>query len=443
MAQLQPETVTVRGLRSWFNAHIATMLLLGFASGLPYLLVFSTLSRWLSEAGIERKWIGFLSWASLAYALKFLWAPLLDHYALPVLGQRMGQRKSWLFLSQCAVALMLAGMAFSPPAQAFPLLLAFTALAALASATQDIAIDAYRLQTVPEPLQALAISGYTIGYRIATLVSGAGALLIAEYHGWQWAYLAMAGLMLVGIATTFLMPKPLEESVVPRPVEDKAGGKENLAAWLRKAIAEPFFEFSRRQGKWLFAILALMLTYRASDTLIGAMANPFYAELGFTKLQVAEISKVYGLIVTLLGAVAGGVLVLHFRIWRPLILAGALASASNLIFALMVGRGPDMGWLLLAISADNFANGLAGTIFVALLSKLTNRRFSATQYALFSSLVQLIGKTLGGFSGWFVDIYGYFAFFVVTALSGIPAILLSFWLWRADKGGKLDDSIEN
>ena len=408
------------------------MLLLGFSAGLPLLLVFGTLSFWLREAGIDRTTIGYLSWVGLAYGFKWLWAPLVDRLPIPLLTRLLGRRRSWLLLSQAVIMAALIGMALTDPRLALTPVVWCALAVAFGSATQDIALDAYRIESADVPRQAALAAAYQTGYRIAMIWAGAGALWIAaraevadgavyQHGAWQAAYLAMAASMLLGVATVLLSPEP-----VPRPMAPSR----NALEWLKSALVEPFADFLRRYGKQALLILALIAVYRISDVVMGIMANPFYVDMGYTKDEVAAVTKIYGVIMTLAGAFVGGALAMRFGVMRVLMLGAVLSAASNLLFAWLGSRGHDVTALIFVISADNLASGIASAAFIAYLSSLTNVNYSATQYALFSSMMLLLPKFLAGYSGIYVDAFGYSNFFTATALLGVPVLLL---VWLASK----------
>lgn len=426
------QTTWREAARTYLAPSALALLALGFAAGLPYMLVFSTLSVWLREAGIAREHIGFASWIGLAYAFKWIWSPLLDHLRLPVL-HRLGRRRSWLLLAQLLVSAGLAGMALLNPQQALLPLIGLAVLVAFASATQDIAIDAYRIEIAADSLQATLAATYMTGYRVAVLVSGAGALYLAEGFGssassysasaWQSSYLVLALLMIPGIVTTLWIKEP---NIELPPAPQKRSGTE----WIKQTIVAPFSDFIRRYGKQALLLLALIATYRMSDTVMGVMSNVFYIDIGYSKDTIASVSKVFGLIMTLVGAAAGGLLIARYGI-LPILFAGGLLSAlTNLLFAYLAHLGPDTLGLIVAISADNFSGGLASAAFIAYLSSLTNVQFSATQYALFSSFMLLLPRLVGGYSGVMVEQLGYIDFFLLTTALGIPTLLLIGWLWR-------------
>lgn len=474
------------------DRRVVTLFFLGFSAGLPLLLVFSTLSIWLKEAGMARADITFLSWAGLAYGFKFVWAPLIDRIPAPLLTPMLGRRRGWLIVAQVAIMSALAGMAMTDPAHS-PVLMASLAVAlGFAAATQDIVIDAYRIELGDPDIQALLASAYMCGYRIAMILAGAGALEIAglfdpgdgySYGAWRWTYLIMASAMLVGVATTLIIHEPApsagaeEDSYTTRDharffgvfmlsvgafvaafigagtlvegvgVDDPlagfaaesmrfivalsvaaVAGHGLLAAGFAsralaiKAYVDPIREFIVRWGRVAVVILALIAVYRVADIVMGVIANVFYVELGFEKQTIGRISKVFGLVMTIIGSFVGGVLALRYGVMRILMLGAFLAAATNVLFALLATIGADVRALMVVIAADNLSGGLASAAFVAYLSALVNVRFTATQYALFTSLMVLLPKLVAGYSGTMVDAVGYEAFFIGTALLGLPVM---------------------
>ena len=408
------------------------MLCLGFAAGLPLLLVLGTLSFRLREAGIDRSTIGFLSWVGLAYGFKWVWSPLVDRMPLPLLTRWLGRRRSWLLLAQCMVIVGLVGMAVLDPQVALEPVVWCALVVAFASATQDIALDAFRIESAEAQHQAALAATYQTGYRLAMIWAGAGVLWVAAraagadetayvHTAWQTAYLVMAGSMSLGVLTVLLSPEPAPREIPPA---------RNAAEWLRGALIEPFAEFIRRYRWQAALILGLIAVYRISDVVMGIMANPFYVDMGYTKDEVAAVTKVFGVIMTLLGAFVGGVLSMRLGVMRILMLGAVLSAITNLLFAWLATRGHDLTALVWVISADNLASGIASAAFIAYLSSLTNVNYSATQYALFSSMMLLAPKWLAGFSGVYVDAHGYEAFFTSTALLGAPVLLL---VWLASR----------
>jgi PAT family beta-lactamase induction signal transducer AmpG len=426
------------------------MLFLGFSAGLPLVLVFGTLSFWLREAGIDRKTIGFLAWITLAYGFKWAWAPLVDRLPIPLLTRTLGRRRSWLLLAQAGVMVGIVGMALSDPKLQLSALVVCAVLVAFSSATQDIALDAYRIESASADEQAALSATYQTGYRLAMIWAGAGVLWIAaraevatpanyDFNAWKVAYLCMAASMLVGVVTVLLSPEPAATKAREIGDAERAHAARlaergmpmllaRLVAWLNGAVVQPFVDFFLRYRWQALAILGLIAVYRISDVVMGVMANPFYVDMKYTKDEVAAVSKVYGLIMTLVGAFVGGALAMRFGVLRLLLLGAVLSAASNLLFAWLAGHvaanGKDLNALIWVVSADNLSAGIASAAFIAYLSSLTNVAYSATQYALFTSIMLLLPKFLSGFSGVAVESVGYAQFFVGTALIGLPVLLL-------------------
>ena len=386
------------------------MLALGFAAGLPLLLVLGTLSFRLREAGIDRSTIGYLSWVGLAYGFKWVWAPLVDRLPLPGLTPWLGRRRSWLLVSQLAIMAGLAGMA----------------------------LDAFRIESADARLQAALAASYQTGYRLAMIWAGAGVLWIAAHQeavdqsgyqqaAWQAAYLVMAASMVVGLVTVAFSNEPAPVAFAPA---------RNVGEWLQSAVVAPFADFWVRHRWHAVLVLSLIAVYRISDVVMGIMANPFYVDMGYTKDEVAAVTKVYGVVMTLLGAFIGGAMALRWGVMRVLMIGAVLSALSNLLFAWLGQHGHDVTALIWVISADNLSSGIASAAFIAYLSSLTNVQYSATQYALFSSLMLLLPKFVAGFSGQFVDTWGYEAFFIGTALLGLPVLVLVWLAGRAQRGGE-------
>ena len=495
-------------IRSCFHPRVISMLFLGFSAGLPLLLIFSSLSIWLREAEVSRSTVTYFSWAALAYSFKFVWAPLVDRLPLPFLTRWLGRRRGWLLLAQVAIVGALLFMAGNDPLHN----LAVTAIGAImlgfSSATQDIVVDAYRIEAADNDLQAMMSSSYMAGYRIGMLVAGAGTLKLASafagadggynYMAWSMAYLCMAGMMGVGILTTLLIPEPkanqqgslsgvyntkdylrflglfvltagvfvgsfvLFSGVVAATKSAIDAGPLSgflleavrivisvvialLAARLligmelvsrhmvRETYVAPFTDFFTRYGKTALFILALVGSYRIADIVMGAVANVFYSDMGYTKDQIANITKTFGLLMTIFGGFVGGVLAIRFGVLKMLWVGALLAAITNLLFALIAGMAPQSMLLAVVIAADNLSGGVATAAFVAYLSGLTNRAFTAMQYAVFSSLMTLLPKILAGYSGTMVDALGYQTFFIVTAIMGLPVLALVSWIIRLER----------
>ena len=440
-----PRTPWLQTLRVYLEPASLRMLTLGFSAGLPLLLVLGTLSFRLREAGIDRSTIGYLSWVGLAYGFKWLWAPLVDRMPLPLLTRWLGRRRSWLLLSQALIVAGLVGMALADPRLTLGPIVWCALAVAFGSATQDIALDAFRIESADANHQAALAASYQTGYRLAMIWAGAGVLWIAarsevvpaaaqlvgqavaqgaaayQNGAWQAAYLAMAASMAVGVVTVLFSREPVPVVLPPA---------KNAAEWLKGAVVDPFADFLGRYGWQAAQILALIAVYRISDVVMGIMANPFYVDMGFTKDEVAAVTKVYGVVMTLVGAFIGGVLSMRLGVMRILMLGAVLSAGSNLLFAWLAGHGHDVTALIAVVSADNLASGIASAAFIAYLSSLTNVSYSATQYALFSSMMLLAPKFIAGFSGDYVNSYGYAQFFTATSLLGLPVLGL---VWLASR----------
>ena len=438
------DTTTTQAREGWkvyLKPRVLGMLFLGFSAGLPLLLVGGTFSAWLRDLGIELAAIGFLSWVGMAHSIKVLWAPLIDRAPVPLLSRLLGRRRAWMLLAQLVIAAALLGMALTDPREHLGLVALWAVLAAFGSATQDVAIDAYRVEAEARHRQAAMAATYVTGYRVAILAAGAGALHLASVDSWTLAYSAMALLMGVGIVTTLIIAEPtvtvtsstlhFEQRVADYLAQTShAGWRRNLTAWFIGAMVCPFAEFFQRYGKASLLILAFIATFRISDIFMGVMANPFYLDLGFSKAQIANIAAAFGLGMTLLGAGLGGLLVARFGIAPILLLTAFMAPITNLAFAWLAFIGPETYGLVLAIVADNITGGLAISVFIAYLSSLTNTAYTATQYALFSSLMTLPGQFAAGFTGVLAANVGWVSFFMTTALTGLPAIILAAMLLK-------------
>lgn len=433
-------------VRSWSDAvkaytqpRVLAMIFLGFSAGLPFLLVFSTLSAWLRDVDIARTTIGFFSWVGITYSIKVFWAPVVDRVPVAALTVLIGKRRSWMLLAQLIIAAGLVGMALSDPHTELVWIAIFALIVAFGSATQDITIDAYRIEAVDKLYQGAMAATYVLGYRVALLTAGAGAFYIAEAKSWPVAYLIMALCMSIGVLTTLFIKEPehtpdSETRHMEIELEKKIGIRGDSSFWYRTgawfvdAVMSPFVEFFKRTGWLALAILLLIACYRISDITMGVMANPFYLDMGFSKTDIANVSKLFGFFMTILGAVIGGILVVRYGIFKPLLTGAILVALTNLLFAWLATGNADLVSLALVVCADNLSGGLAGSAFIAYLSSLTNKAYTATQYALFSSLMTLPGKVIGGFSGWMVDTTGYFNFFIYAACLGLPAIFLVIFL---------------
>ena len=372
------------------------MLALGFSAGLPLLLVIGTLSYRLREAGVDRSTIGFLSWVGLAYAFKWTWAPLVDRLAIPGLTARFGQRRSWLLLAQMVIMVGLVCMGLADPQNALAPLVYCAVAVAVGSATQDIALDAFRIESADIQRQAALSATYQTGYRLAMIWAGAGTLWIAarselagsphyQQSAWQTAYWIMAVSMLPGVLTVLFSREP-----VPRPLPAASGVKE----WLRSALVAPFADFVQRYRWQAVLVLALIATYRISDVVMGNMANPFYVDMGYTKDEVAMVTKIYGVLMTLLGGFLGGAMALRMGVNRVLMLGAVLSAGTNVLYSWLATQPHDVARLIGVISADNLASGMASSAFIAYLSSLTNVQYSASHVQLHDAFAAQVCRRL-------------------------------------------------
>lgn len=448
-------------LGDYARTDVRAMLLLGFAAGLPFPLVLTTLSARLRQSGIDRTTIGYFSLVGLAYSLKFLWSPVVDRFALPFLS-RIGRRRSWMLLAQFAILFGIVAMALTDPVVHAEHIAWFAVITAFASATQDIALDAYRIESAEPQWQGALAAAYQVGYQCALITGGAGALYAAAKGGWTSAYLTMALCFAVGPLTILFLRETgvaisratvVQETRAVAFLERSAhwpAALRSVVAWLLGAIVSPIVDFFARNG-WKVAVplLLLIVTYRLNYTTMGVAAIPFYVDAGYTLDSIALISKGYGVALTLGGAVLAGYLVKRIGIPSTLLLGVVLLSLANLLYAYSADRlapfiaqhavdpmnapEPDRIWLIAMVSLDNIANGIAGTAFIAFMSSLTNVAYTATQYALFGTLWSLPAKTLASQWGVIVDKFGYPPFFIYTAVTGIPAMLLVLWLLRRSR----------
>lgn len=388
------------------------------------------MSAWLTENGVSRSTIGFFSWVGITYSVKVFWAPVVDRIRLPGLG-RLGQRRSWMLVAQLGICAGLFGLSIVDPDQNLHGVAVLALVVAFASATQDISVDAYRIEAAEMERQAAMAAAYVFGYRVALLVAGAGALLIAEFSSWSMSYAVMAGLVSVGVITTCIIQEPEHDASIEPPHSNVGEPRrQRIVRWFRSAVAAPFHEFFARHGWLALVLLGVIATYRISDITMGVMANPFYLDLGFSKAEIASIVKAFGFSMTLAGAVLGGIFVVRFGLMRMMLTGAIMVALTNLLFALMAELAPTRMLLAMVISADNLSAGVANVVFVAFLSNLVNKTYTATQYALFSSVMTLLGKFIGGFAGVVVDGFGYTMFFLYAAGIGIPAMLLVFAVMR-------------
>ena len=427
---------------TYTRPRVISMLFLGFSAGLPILLVFGTLSAWLRVEGVDKTTIGFVSWVALAYGLKFAWAPLVDRLRLPLLTAALGQRRSWMLLAQAGVIVGLLSMASYDPTASLSTVVLFAVVTAFSSATQDITIDAWRIEAIEEEYQGSMAGTYQLGYRLGMILAGGGAFSLAHYYSWPVAYVCMAAFMLIGVITVLLIDEPehlqepgqqeMEEKMITLLEKQRRLPEwfRRLQVWFIGAVLSPFVEFFARHGGFAVVILGFIMMFRLSDITLGVMANPFYIDMQYTELEIGLVSKTVGPVVTIIGALLGGVLVVRYGTTRMLMAGALLVIVTNLLFAWLATQEPLVIWLIMVVGADNIAAGIAGTTFIAYLSGLTNKAYTATQYALFSSIMLLLAKFIAGFSGVVVDATNYPVFFIYAAALGLPSVLLIMVLAR-------------
>lgn len=425
------------------DRRLAVILWLGFGSGLPILLVLGTQTLRLAEAKVPVETITLMTWVALPYSLKFIWAPAVDGVDVPWLAARLGRRRAWLLVAQLGVVAGLVALAFAEPARGLAGLAAAACFTAFAGATQDIVVDGWRIDAAPVERQGVMAAVYNFGYRLALLCAGAGTLYLADYAGWRRAYLAMAALMGVGIAAGLLAPRLPERA---RPDADVAPARVSRRLG---QYAEPLRDLARRFGWRLAAIALLVALYRLPDFLTGAVAGKLYIDLGFSKSEIATMSKIYGVWVGVAGAFAGGWAITRIGLMPALLIGGASASASHLCLALLAASGKSLALLGFAVSVENFAGNFAGAALVTYMSSLTAPAFAASQYAVLSSLYALFGKLVAGWSGFAVHAFGYATFFVASSTIGVPVAVLCIVVWalqasrdRAAPAPAVDDGQE-
>jgi PAT family beta-lactamase induction signal transducer AmpG len=422
------------------DRRVLALLFFGFSSGLPLALTFGTLSLWLAEVGVSKTTIGLFALMGAPYTFKFLWAPLVDQMPIPYVTRRLGRRRGWAIVTQLALMLTIAALGATEPAAHAGLTAVLALMVALWSATQDIVIDAYRVEILEERQFGAGAATIVLGYRIGMLVSGAGALYLATYVGWFVTYALMAAFMTVGIVTVLLNPEPRVHKTKESGEQEKhmiayleanrqpPGKKARGLAWIHRAVISPFAEFVSRRG-WL-VILLFILLYKFGDALAGVMGNPFYVEIGFTKIQIASITKAFGLGATIIGGVIGGIIVDRMGILGSLFVCGILQMLSNLMFAVLAMVGNNPGMLSLTIAVENLSGGMGTAAFVAYLSSLCNVAYTATQYALLTSFMAFGRTLLSSSGGWLADQMGWISFFIVTTGAALPGLLLLVWITR-------------
>lgn len=508
------ETTWVETMEMFLKKEVLTMLFLGFSAGIPILLIFSSLSLWLGEAGVSRSTVTYFSWAALGYSFKFIWAPLVDRLPIPMLTSSLGRRRGWLLFSQLLVISAIVWMGSIDPSLSdthLTIMALAVVMLGFSSATQDSVIDAYRIEIINIDLQSLMASTYIAGYRIGMIVAGAGALVLAQsfgstnleynYSAWQLTYYSMASVMLVGVVTTLIIAEPPTSQSAYQGFSSQQylrflllfviailvfvicfnglsmlveGVKATLTEFLKNkvlagslielirlsvcfaaaglslkivsktaiyeaelvdvAFVQPIMDFFNRYGaKSAILILVFVGFYRISDIVLGVIANVFYQDMGFSKIEIAGASKTFGLGMTILGGFLGGVLSAKFGVMRILIVGAVSTMVTNLLFVLLAQAGYNLTYLYLVISADNLTGGLASTAFIAYLASLTNVSFTASQYAIFSSLMTLIPKTIGGYSGTIASNIGYENFFYVASALGLPVLVILYYVVKLEK----------
>ncbi len=411
------------GLALYLQPRLIIIFFMGFASGLPLALSSATLFFWLAESGVALAAIGLFALVGAPYNFKFLWAPFIDRVPLPFLTRILGRRRSWMLLIQVGLMISIAVLGFSRP-EAAPLLTAVCALAvAFFSASQDIVIDAYRIEILDADEQGAGAAMTQAGYRLGAIAAGAGALLLAEKIDWSQVYLVMAVLVVVGMVAAILAPDPeLRNS----DLADSRSGP-----GFRSMVIDPFVEFFQRNGlTTAVIILAFILLYKLGDAYAGVMAYPFYYEMGFTKSEVATVSKIFGVIATVIGVVIGGLIVKRYGIMPSLLGCGILQMLSNLMYAAQSIAGHDVQFLYFTIGIENLSGGMGSSAFVAYLSVLCNIRYTGTQFALFTSFMAFGRTLLSASSGWMVELAGWFDFFVISTIVALPGLLLLLWMMR-------------
>ncbi len=432
MSTIPPKSSEARDWRYYLQRPVIVIFFLGFSGGLPFPLVYSTMTGWLEDAGVVRSTISTFAWLGFAYSFKFVWSPLVDALSLPLLNRLLGRRRAWLLLAQVGLAVSIFSISYFNPTMELTAFVLIAVAIAFLSATQDIVIDAYRIESADLEMQSVLAASYQYGYRLGILLAGAGALYIAQFASWTISYRAMAAFMLVGIVTTLLCHEPQEREGISTKLS--GGLFEQAGQWATIAVVEPLVDFFSRYRTWGFVILAFVASFWISDRVLGILAFPFYINLGFSLAEIASVSKIYGVVVSLLGATVGAAALLRFGLRRCVVVAPILIVATNLLFATMTITGPKIEMLTLVISFDNFAQGFGATVMIAYMSSLININFTATQYALISSIGTFIGKFTAGYSGDVQLAIGWYNFFLYAAATGIPAILLSFAVsWKLTK----------
>lgn len=427
--------------RVYLERRVLAMLFLGFSSGLPFGVLAEPFSSWLFDAGVSKSGIGLFALVSLPYSLKFLWAPLMDRLPLPLMTRLFGRRRGWALLTQGLLLAAIVALGLSDPARDLMMIGVFAVAVAFASASQDIVIDAYRVEILAEDKLAAGAAMAVFGWRLGQVGGGAAGLIFADIFPWPVVFMGMAALVLVGMVTILVNPEPAEiqtreseemEEQAARFLERKRHLPHRLAlilAWLYGAVVCPFVEFASRNG-WLAVLLFIML-YKFGDAVLGVMKIPFFLEIGFSKTEIAGVAKVFGFNAIIAGGFLGGLVLAKMGIMRGLVLCGVLMAASNLIFIAQAWAGHDLGMLTVTIAVENVTTGMGTTAFVAYLSSLCNVAYTATQYALLTSLMAFSRTVMSSGAGWLADHMDWIGFFVVTTLAALPGLALLLWMIRA------------
>jgi PAT family beta-lactamase induction signal transducer AmpG len=419
----------LEALAVYRRPRLVAILLMGFSSGLPLALTGATLSLRLADLGVSLTAIGLFTLVRFSYSCKFLWSPLIDRLPLPGITARLGRRRGWALAIQLALALAILALGCTDPT-ASPWSTAIAAIVvAFLSASQDIVIDAYRIELLRPEEQGAGAAATQWGYRFGMIASGAGALYAASFGGWTFAYVLMAVLMLVGMATVWLTPEPSVTGALEPLPGATAGAR--ARAWIARAVVAPFVDMFRRGGvAGAVLILLFVVLYKVGDAIAGSVSGPFYLALGFSKLEIATVAKVYGVVATLVGVAIGGAMVLRFGVFRALLIGGVLQLLSNVTYVMQVWAGHDVAMLAVTIGVENLTSGMGSAAFVAYLSGLCNLAFTATQYALLSSLATTGVNILSASGGYLAETLGWVPFFLLSMAMAVPGLLLLLWLMR-------------
>tara|TARA_B100000686_G_C16762042_1_gene959308 strand:- start:579 stop:1781 length:1203 start_codon:yes stop_codon:yes gene_type:complete len=387
---------------------------MGISSGIPLYLILSTLFIWLTRENIDISTIGLFALTQMPWSLKFVWAPLIDNFKIPIITKYFGQRKAWLLVTQILLIISIILLGFSNPKDNIIYTAFFALLVSTFSANQDIIIDAYRIEILDDSSQGAGAAMTQFGYRMGGILAGAGALYLKEIFSWSVVFFTISVLIFsLMILTIFIIPV-------------KDDGKEEVR---KKNYIEPFLEFITRNSLLkILVILLFIFFFKFGDVIAGVMANPFYVKIGFSNVEIANASKIFGVVMTILGVFAGGFLVKRFGILQSLIISGFLQIISNLLYVLLNSVGPEFSYLLLTVAGENFSGGLGSAAFVAYLSVLCNRNYTGTQYALLSSFMGLARAILSSPSGFIVESIGWADFFLLSTLLGLPGLLILFWM---------------